>query len=67
MEFVRTMKPPADWKEKAIQAIGDLLGDEKVKARVAEIEAVIERMDFRWDHGFITNKDEYLEKRLGLQ
>jgi site-specific DNA recombinase len=67
VEFVRTMKPPADWKEKAVQAIGDLLGDEKVKARVAEIEAVIERMDFRWDQGFITNKDEYLQKRLGLQ
>jgi hypothetical protein len=24
-------------------------------------------MDFRWDHGFIVNEDEYLEKRLALQ
>ena len=24
-------------------------------------------MDFRWDHGFITDKSDYLEKRLRLQ
>ena len=24
-------------------------------------------MDFRWDQGFITDKADYLEKRLGLQ
>jgi hypothetical protein len=24
-------------------------------------------MDFRWDQGFITDKDEYLEKRVQLQ
>ena len=28
---------------------------------------MILRMDFRWDNGFILDKDEYLEKRLGLQ
>jgi hypothetical protein len=31
-----------------------------------EIQAIIERVDLRWDEGFIT-KDEYLEKRRQLQ
>jgi hypothetical protein len=28
---------------------------------------VIERMDCRWDHGFIANQDGYLEERVKLQ
>jgi hypothetical protein len=63
---LRELKPPADWKEHAVQAIGDLLDNQKLKERVAEIEAVIQRMDFRWDQGFITDKEEYLQKRLAL-
>jgi hypothetical protein len=60
------MKPPADWKEHAIEAIGDLLGNQKLKDRVVQIEEMIKRMDFRWDNGLVTDKDEYLQKRLEL-
>jgi hypothetical protein len=67
VDLVHTMKPPADWKQHAIEAIGDLLGNQGVKERVARIEEMIKRMDFRWDNGFITDKDEYLQKRLDLQ
>ncbi|MFN8379813.1 MAG: hypothetical protein U0452_14200 [Anaerolineae bacterium] len=34
---------------------------------MTEIRAAIERMDFRWDQGFITDKADYLEKRIKLQ
>ena len=54
------MKPPSDWKQRAVEAIGQLLGDRKIKERTAQIEAMILRMDFRWDNGFILDKDEYL-------
>ena len=47
--------------------MGQLLGDQKLDERIAEIKAVIERMDFRWDQGFVTDKDEYLEQRVKLQ
>ena len=33
---------------------------------MAEIQEIIERIDFRWDHGFI-DKDEYFEKRVQLE
>ena len=50
-----------------MQAIAQLLGDQQLEERLKEIQATIERMDFRWDYGFITDRDEYLEKRLALQ
>ncbi len=67
VDLIRTMKPPADWKQHAIEAIGDLLGNQELKERVAQIEEMIKRMDFRWDSGFIPDQNEYMEKRLGLQ
>jgi hypothetical protein len=50
-----------------IASMGPLLGDKKLDERVAEIKAIIDRMDFRWDQGFITDKDSYLEQRVKLQ
>lgn len=66
VDLIRTMKPPADWKDHAIEAIGDLLGNQKLKNRVVQIEERIKRMDFRWDNGLVTDKDEYLQRRLEL-
>ena len=43
------------------------IGNQELKERVAQIEEMIKQMGFRWDNGFITDKDEYLQKRLGLQ
>ena len=50
-----------------VAAMGELLGDKKLDERITEIKGVIERMDFRWDQGFITDKDAYLEQRVKLQ
>jgi hypothetical protein len=67
IEILKTLKPPDDWCEKMINAVSRLLGDKKLDERIAEIKEVINRMDFRWDHGFITDQDGYLEERLRLQ
>lgn len=67
IEILQTLKPPDDWREKMINAMSQLLGDKKLDERIAEIKEVINRMDFRWDHGFITDQDGYLEERLRLQ
>jgi hypothetical protein len=50
-----------------VVAMGQLLGDMKLDERLKEIKTIIERMDFRWDNGFITDQDAYLEQRVKLQ
>ena len=67
VDTLKTLKPPPDWRERIVNAMGDLLGEQKLEQRLAEIKEVIERMDFRWDNGFITDKDAYLEQRIKLQ
>ena len=48
-------------------AMSSLLGEESLEQRLKEIRTMIERMDFRWDQGFITDKADYLDKRVQLQ
>jgi hypothetical protein len=50
-----------------VESAGQLLGDQRLEQRIAEIKDIIERMDFRWDQGFITDHDFYLEQRVQLQ
>ncbi len=38
-----------------------------LEARLTEIRTVIERMDTRWDHGFITDEQKFLQQRIKLQ
>ena len=64
---LKTLKPPTDWREHMIQAVGQLIGDQKLDERISQIKRIIERMDFRWDNGLITDKDAYLEERVKLQ
>lgn len=64
---LKTLKPPADWRERMVQAVGQLIGDQNLEVRIANIKEIIERMDFRWDNGFITDKNAYLEERVKLQ
>jgi len=49
------------------QAMSEILGEQNLEGRLSEIRAAIERMDFRWDQGFITDKMDYIEKRVKLQ
>lgn len=61
------LKPPTNWRKRIISTMSEILGEKNLQDRLNEIRATIERMDFRWDSGFITDKAEYLEKRLKLQ
>ncbi len=67
IEALMTLKPPQDWHKHITEAMSAILGKENLEERLAEIKAAIDRMDFRWDQGFITDKMDYLEKRVKLQ
>jgi hypothetical protein len=67
VSILMQLKPPADWRKRITAAMGEMLGEQSIEERLTEINATIDRMDFRWDHGFITDQTEYLEKRLKLQ
>lgn len=67
VEVLKNLKPPADWHIGITKAMGELLGEKNLEERLAEIRAIIKRMDTRWDKGFITDEEEYLEQRLKLQ
>jgi hypothetical protein len=67
VSILMQLKPPANWRKQITRAMGELLGEQSIEERLAEIQATIERMDFRWDKGFITDETEYIEKRLKLQ
>ncbi len=60
------VKLTADWREKVLASVGDQLGQAKLKERIAELKAIIERLDERWDMGFIS-KEDYLKRRQELQ
>lgn len=67
VELLKTLRPPENWRQHMVHALGELLGDKNLDQRITEIKEVIARMDFRWDHGFVTDRDAYLQERVNLQ
>lgn len=67
LSILTTLQPPTNWRNRIISTVSEILGEKNLEERLREIRNAIERMDFRWDNGFITDKTEYLEKRLRLQ
>ncbi|MBZ0285263.1 MAG: recombinase family protein [Anaerolineae bacterium] len=65
--ILSTLTPPDNWRSNLVRTMSVVLGEQNLETRLAEIRGTIERMDFRWDSGFITDKVDYLEKRLKLQ
>lgn len=61
------LKPPDGWRQGIAKGISEFLGEQNLEEKLKKIQAIIERMDTRWDNGFIADKQEYLEKRLKLQ
>lgn len=57
---------PEDYKERVESAVRSRVENEAALHRMEEINAIIERIDFRWDQGFIS-QDEYIEKRRQLE
>ncbi|MCB8924069.1 MAG: hypothetical protein H6652_00420 [Ardenticatenaceae bacterium] len=65
--ILMNLKPPANWRKGVAKAMGELLGDQNLEERLQEIREIIKRMDKRWDNGFVTDEQEYMEKRIKLQ
>ena len=67
VSILMQLEPLEDWRRGITKAMGELLGEQSLEERLDEIRTTIERMDFRWDHGFITDQDDFMSKRLQLQ
>ena len=67
VQVLMNLKPPKDWRKGLTKAMGDILGERNLEERIEEIKNVIQRMDARWDHGFIASEDEYIQQRIRLQ
>ena len=67
LHILMSLTPPDHWRETITKSIGDILGTQDLDQRLDEIRAKIERMDMRWDHGFITDEYAFLQQRLKLQ
>lgn len=65
--ILRNLRVPADWRAKLVKAVALEMRDESIEKRLEEIKAVIERMDYRFDFGLVTDKTEFLTKRMELQ
>jgi len=67
VNFLHHYQPSATWRESLVNSINNKLYKQNELERLQAIRETIERMDFRWDNGFITDKEDYLQKRLQLQ
>ena len=67
LEIVKFLCPPQEWRTDIVNSIGELLGEKDLNERLAEIRERIQRMDLRWDHGFVTDEGRYMRERLKLQ
>ncbi len=66
IDYLLSDRFPDDWKYDGIKIQAIRLGNVQTEKRIQEIKAIIERMDFRWDRGFITDKQDYITKRQQL-
>ena len=67
VSILMILKPPKEWRKGIMEARSEILGDNNLDERIAEIKGIIKRMDARWDHGFVTNEEEYFQQRIELQ
>jgi hypothetical protein len=67
VEILMTLKPPAAWREAVAKAFGELLDEQQLGERTAEIRTIMNRMDSRWDQGFVADVREYQVQRRQLQ
>ncbi len=65
--ILMNLKPPKNWRKGITKAMGELLGEQSLEERLQEIRDIINRMDKRWDNGFIIDEREYMEQRIKLQ
>lgn len=57
---------PLNFKRQVEKVVNHKIEREKAQERLHEIEEIVKRIDFSWEHGFLT-AEEYLEKRNTLK
>lgn len=65
--IIKHLKPKSTWRTDIRQSFNDILGEDDIDEKTAEIKERMRRMDMRWDNGFIPDEQEYFEQRLKLQ
>jgi hypothetical protein len=65
-ELLMSLELPKEWQDRALDAVDDLLNQKQLRDRTEEIKQIIDRLDMRWDMGFM-NKEEYVQKRTQFQ
>ncbi len=66
LEELASLTLPDDVRERIEQAVAGRIENEANLKRMAELTEIVERIDFKWENGFI-DKDAYLTKRGELQ
>ena len=67
IQILKNLKPPKNWRKGLTKAMSEILGERNLEGRIEEIKNIIQRMDTRWDHGFFTSEDDYVQQRIRLQ
>ncbi len=60
------LRIPDGFRQRVETAVRNRVEHEAAFQRMEEIKAIVERIDFRWEQGFIS-KEEYVEKRSQLK
>ncbi len=66
VQILSGLKIPEGFRERVEEAVQNRVENALALQRMEEIRQIIERVDLRWDEGFIS-KEEYVEKRRQLQ
>lgn len=66
VDILANMVIPPGFRERVEAAINARVENDAALKRMEEIQEIVERIDFRWEQGFI-DKDEYVKKRTELQ
>jgi site-specific DNA recombinase len=56
-----------DDRHHLITAVSQAIGQKDLESRLIEIRQTIERMEFKFEHGFIADTETYLQKRVLLK
>ncbi|MBV7336875.1 recombinase family protein [Chloroflexi bacterium TSY] len=67
INILTQLNPSQHWRQCIAESIDELLNEQAHQLRLDEIRSTIERMDLRWDQGFIMDKEEFIQQRQHLQ
>ncbi len=67
IDVLSNLNIPEGFEKRVEEAVQANIDNERALKRMEELREIMSRMDERWDMGFFSNPDEYMEKRKALQ